>query len=188
MEALFNIATAFGLSTSAGLNAYIPMLLVALLQRLGWIQLEQPFDVMGSWWVIGSLAVLLLIEMLVDKIPAVDSINDLIQTLIRPAAGALLFVANANVITDFNPVLAVIAGIILAGGVHAAKGAARPVITASTAGLGNPVVSLLEDVVSFFISLLSLVLPFVALTIIVVFGLWLLTRFWSRSRREKAPF
>ena len=94
MEALLGIGSAFGLSTSAGLNAYIPMLMVSILGRVGWLDLGEPFNIMESWWVIGLLSVLLVIEIFVDKIPAVDTLNDVINTFIRPAAGALLFAAG----------------------------------------------------------------------------------------------
>ena len=81
IEAFSNVATAFGLSASAGLNAYLPLLIVALTARYtDLIKLNEPWDVLTSGWVIGVLVVLLLIEMTVDKIPAVDTVNDLIQT------------------------------------------------------------------------------------------------------------
>ena len=95
IEAIAGIGTAFGLSGSAGLNAYIPLLIVALAARFPegdpLLKLSEPYDLLASWWVIGLLVVLLAIEVLVDKIPAVDTINDTIQTIIRPVAGAILF-------------------------------------------------------------------------------------------------
>jgi hypothetical protein len=85
IEAFSDIAGAMGLSTSAGLNAYLPLLVVALAARYTTlIQLNEPWDVMTSGWVIAVLVVLLLIEMTVDKIPVVDTINDSIQTIGRP--------------------------------------------------------------------------------------------------------
>ena len=183
---LGGIGAAFGLSASAGLNAYIPLLVVALTARFtNLLNLSQPYDVLESWPVIAVLAVLLVIEMLVDKIPAVDTVNDLIQTFIRPAAGALMFAANANVITDVNPVIAVIAGILLAGSVHATKTAVRPAVTGSTAGIGNPFVSLAEDVIAFVTSILAVVLPIVV-GIIMLFVMAFLLRFWWR-RRNRQP-
>lgn len=189
IEGLMNISAAFGLSTSAGLNAYIPLLIVALTARFtNLINLQEPYDALTSWWVIGALTVLLVIEMLVDKIPAVDSLNDMIQTFVRPAAGALLFAANANVINDIHPALAITAGLILAGGVHAAKGVARPVVTASTAGMGNWIVSLIEDIVAFFVSILSLLIPIVmAVTIIFVLALFARWYVRRRQRKERLP-
>ncbi len=160
MEGLLSVFTAFGLSASAGLNAYLPLLVVALLARFtDLITLKPPWDALESGWTIGVLAVLLLIEMFVDKVPALDSVNDVIQTVVRPAAGAVLFAASAGVVSDVHPVLAMICGLLLAGGVHAAKATARPVITGTTGGLLNPVVSTIEDMVALVVSVLSVLLP-----------------------------
>ena len=189
--ALGGIGTALGLSTSAGLNAYIPLLVVALAARFPagnpLLELSEPYNLLGSWWVIALLVVLLAIEIFVDKIPAVDSINDGIQTIIRPLAGAILFAANASVITDMSPILALACGVLLAGGVHATKSVVRPVVTVTTAGTGNWAVSLLEDIVAFFVSLLSLLIPilvaiFLLITFVVLF-FW-----WRRRRRNRMAF
>lgn len=190
IAALGGIGAAFGLSGSAGLNAYIPLLMVALAGRFPadnpLIELAQPYDVLSSWWTIGVLVILLLIEMFVDKVPAVDSINDVIQTLIRPAAGAILFAANAQVITDISPVITIIAGLLLAGSVHVTKGVIRPVVTTTTAGTGNWVVSIIEDVIAFFVSILSVLIPILALLITVFF---LFVGFnWLRRRRQKRNY
>ena len=182
VEAFSNIATAFGLSASAGLNAYLPLLVVALTARYtDLIKLNQPWDVLTNGWVIGALAALLLIEMTVDKIPAVDTVNDVIQTIGRPLAGAVLFAAGSGAVGDLHPVLAIIAGLILAGGVHAAKSVARPAVTATTGGMGNWVVSLIEDVLALIGTILAILVPIIVV-LITVFLLLLI--FWWRSRRR----
>ncbi len=187
-EALGGIGAALGLASSAGLNAYIPLLIVALAARFPldtpYLQLAEPYDLMGSWWAIGILIILLIIEMTVDKIPTVDTINDVIQTFIRPAAGAILFAANASIVTDINPILALVAGLILAGSVHTAKGVVRPVVTATTGGTGNWFVSLVEDIVAFFVSLMAILLPFVAVILAIIFAIWAF-RFYRRRRQRK---
>ncbi len=185
LTALGGIGAAFGLSASAGLNAYIPLMVVALTARFtNLINLSEPYDLLTSWPVIGVLAVLLVIEVTVDKIPAVDTANDLLQTFVRPAAGAVMFAANANVINDLNPVVALVAGILLAGSVHATKTAVRPAITGTTAGLGNPIVSLAEDVIAVVASIAAIFLPLVVgiITIIFLLFAW---RFWLRRRRKQ---
>ena len=113
-----------------------------------------------------------------------DTVNDGIQTFIRPAAGAILFAGSANVITDIHPVLSLAAGLLVAGGVHATKAAARPVVTVSTAGVGNPVVSTLEDIVAVVVSLLAVVLPIIAAIILLGFLIFILyvVRRWRRRR------
>ena len=180
------LLTAFGLASASGLNAYIPLLLVALAARFtNLVKLNPPFDLLANEWVIGALVVLLAIEVVVDKIPAADTFNDILQTFVRPVAGAILFAASTSVI-NLNPIVAAILGLVLAFGVHATKTAARPVVTASTAGLGNAFVSVGEDIVSTGVSLAAIVLPVV---IAVLLGLMVVGVLWfmfSRRQSESA--
>lgn len=188
MEILTGIFTAFGLSASAGLNAYIPLLVIALLAKFtSLIHLQSPWDTLTSWWIIGLLIVLSLVEFFADKFPAVNHINDLIQTFIRPVAGAIAFAASAKVITNIHPVLSLVVGLLVAGGVHAVKSLAiRPTVTATTAGAGNIPVSILEDIVATLTSVLSIVLPAVIITAIVLLTAWLLYLIWRRYNRERS--
>ena len=186
MDLLTGIFTAFGLSASAGLNAYIPLLVVGLLARYtDMIRLSQPWDTLANPWIILLLCILVIIEMLADKIPAVNHINDLIQTLIRPAAGAIAFAASANVVTDISPVLALAAGLLVAGTVHVAKaGAVRPMVTATTGGAGNIPVSIAEDVVSTVLSILAIMVPVLVGTLMIVLAAFLIYWIYRRSNRE----
>ena len=182
-----DILAAFGLSASAGLNAYIPLLIVSLLAKFtDLIVLSEPWRAMESWWVIGVLVVLSAIEFFTDKIPAVNHINDAIQTFIRPTAGAILFAASAQVVTDINPIISIIAGLLVAGTVHAVKSVVvRPAITATTAGLGEAPVSFLEDGISTVLSVLSIALPSVVGVILILLAIliiWWLVRRSSRVR------
>jgi hypothetical protein len=131
--------------------------------------------------VIGALIVLLAIETVVDKIPAADTLNDIIQTLIRPAAGAILFAANTNAI-GLDPILAAILGLILAFSVHATKATARPVVTATTGGLGNAFVSVGEDIAATGVSLLAIVVPIVIALLAALVAIWLVRRAFFRKR------
>jgi len=186
MELMTGIFTAFGLSASAGLNAYIPLLLVGLLAKYtDLIHLNQPWDTLANPWIILLLCILVIIEMLADKLPAVNHINDLIQTLIRPAAGAIAFAASANVVTNISPVLALAAGLLVAGTVHVAKaGAVRPMVTATTGGAGNIPVSIAEDVVSTVLSLVAIILPVLVGTLMIVLAAFLMYWIYRRSNRE----
>ena len=185
MSGVLNIFTAFGLSSAAGLNAYVPLLVVALLARFtDLIELKAPWDALESPWTIGVLAVLLLIEIVADKVPAVDSINDTIQTFIRPTAGAILFAASVGTAGRVDSVLAIICGLLLAGGVHATKATARPLVTATTAGTMNPVVSTVEDGVSLIVSILAIVAPIIGVILVVLIAIWFI-RWWLRRRAER---
>jgi len=188
MGTLFSaILEAFGLSASAGLNAYIPLLVVSLLAKFtNLIHLASPWDALTSWWTIGVLIVLCIVEAVADKIPAVDHVNDAVQTFIRPTAGAILFASTAGSATDVNPILLMICGLLVAGSVHTVKSAVvRPVVSATTASAGDPVVSFAEDITAGFVSVLSVVLPIVMLVVIIllaiVIGLWV-----RRKKRERA--
>ena len=186
MELLSGIFTAFGLSASAGLNAYIPLLLVGLLARYtDLIKLNQPWDTLANPWIILMLCVLVIIEMLADKVPAVNHINDLVQTLIRPAAGAIAFAASANVVTDVSPVLALAAGLLVAGTVHVAKaGAVRPMVTATTGGAGNIPVSIAEDIVSTVLSFLAIAVPVLVGTLLIVLAAFVIYWLYRRANRH----
>ena len=187
MDLIMGVFSAFGLSASAGQNAYIPLLIVALVARYtDLITLNSPWDTVTNGWIIGLLVVLSLVEFFADKVPAVNHANDVLQTFIRPAAGAILFAASAQVVSDIHPVLAMAAGVLVSGSVHAAKSlAVRPAVTATTGGAGNVPVSILEDVISAILSILSLVIPILVGSIIVLFVSWIIWRWWRKANQMR---
>ena len=127
MDAATILITGLGLAVAAGLNAYIPLLVAGLLVRFDVLSFGDPYDILGSPPALIILGVLLAVELLADKIPAVDSVNDAIQTFIRPASGAVLFAAAASGSEwQWAQALAVITGLLTALGVHSTKAAARP--------------------------------------------------------------
>jgi hypothetical protein len=181
-----DIFSAFGLSASAGLNAYIPLLVVGLLARYtDYIKLTPPWDTLSDPWVLLVLAVLLLVEIIADKIPAVNHLNDVVQSVIRPVAGAILFAASAHVITNIHPVLAMICGLFVAGAVHGAKALAiRPAVTVTTGGTANPVVSTVEDILATVLSIIAVLIPVVLGALLCVAAAWIIWMIWRRINRE----
>lgn len=179
---VLGIFSAFGLSASAGLNAYIPLLVVALLARFTTLlQLKEPWDALSSWWIIGILIFLSLIEFFADKFPAVNHVNDIIQSIVRPTAGAIVFAASANVLTEVSPILSLACGLLIAGGVNAVKTfAVRPAVTATTGGAGNVPVSILEDFLSTVVSVLSVVVPILMVVLVIILIAW-----WISSKEAK---
>jgi len=180
-----DVISGLTLAAPAGVNAYIPLLAVAVAQRYGWVSLGEPLGVLGSWWMIALIAVLLVVEVVADKVPAVDHANDAVQTVVRPAVGGLLAVSASNGGT-VSSVALVVAGVLIAGGVHAVKATARPAVNVSTAGVGAPVVSSVEDVGALIVTVLALLAPWVAAALIVaaVLLVVILVRRWRRNRRE----
>lgn len=183
-----DIFSAFGLSASAGLNAYIPLLVVALLGKFtNLITLQSPWNTLESWWVIGVLIVLSVVEFFADKIPAINHVNDIIQTVIRPIAGAIVFAASAKIITDVHPILAMIMGLFVAGVVHTVKSiAVRPAVTATTGGAANVPVSIAEDVVSTILSIIAAVTPVLIAVILVLAGALVVWWIWRKINRQRA--
>ncbi len=183
-----DIFSAFGLSASAGLNAYIPLLVVALLARFtSLITLSPPWNTLENGWVIGILVFLSLVEFFVDKFPAINHANDVIQTAIRPVAGAILFASSAHIITDIHPVLAMSLGLLVAGTVHAVKSLAiRPAVTATTAGAANVPVSIAEDITSTVLSIIAIILPVLIAVLLVMLGALFVWLIWRRINRERA--
>lgn len=169
--------TGLGLSAAAGLNAYIPLLVVGVLANFfEKVRLPTEFSWLSSWWALSIIAVLLIVELVVDKVPVIDSVNDTIQTIVRPASGGVVFSASqaaaeidSSTWMAGNPWLGWLLGIITALIVHATKVTARPVVNATTGGVGGPVVSTAEDAGSIGLSLLAIFIP--VLVVIALIGL-----------------
>lgn len=193
------LMTGFGLATAAGLNAYIPLLAMGLLGRFthlitlppGWAWLE-------NGWVIGIVAVLLLVEIVADKIPALDSINDTVQTFVRPTAGGIVFgsgtaaqtaaVADPGEWARSGGWIPVVIGVVIALVVSLTKTAVRPAANVATAGVAAPVLSTIEDVTSFGLVFVALLVPLLVLVILAAL-IWSGWRLWRKIKHRKdAPY
>lgn len=187
------VLTGMGLSAAAGLNAYIPFLVVAFIARFtDLITMPGGYTWIESNWAIGIGVVLLLAEVVLDKIPAVDTVNDAIQTFIRPMMGGLIFAAttaasqlDTSTWMAENPWAPVALGIVVSGIVHTGKMAARPVVNVGTAGLGGPVVSTIEDGASIGLSLIAILSPVLVVVALALLA-WLLIWMTLRVRRWRA--
>ena len=182
----FPIVTGICLAGCAGLNAYLPLLILALADRVtDRVNLDTPYDFISSGWAILILLVLLTIELVADKVPGIDHANDLIQSVIRPAAGAFLMMAVINDNSSLNPVVGMIFGLLIAVGVHAVKALSRPQITISTNGMGNPLVSVIEDGIATVVPVLAILVPIAGLIFFVISFAFLL---WSYRGVQRLTF
>ena len=190
---MLEVLTGTGLAAAAGLNAYIPMLLLGLGARfLDFVQLPAGWTWLENEWVLGILGVLLVIEFFADKIPAVDSVNDVIQTVVRPASGGIVFGSGAAsetaAVTDpaaffpSNQWVPIVTGIVIALLVHGAKTAVRPALNVATFGLAAPVASFVEDVSSVLLSLFAIIVP--VLVVVALGGLVVVFVLLMRRRRR----
>jgi hypothetical protein len=190
------LLTGFGLATAAGLNAYIPLLALGLLSRFtdlvtlphGWAWLE-------NGWVMTIVAVLLIVEIIADKIPALDSVNDVIQTFVRPTAGGIVFgsgtAAQTAAVTDPGAFahsgqwIPVVIGVVTALVVSLTKSAVRPAANVATAGVAAPVLSTVEDLTSVSLVFLAILLPVLVLVVVLALA-WSAIRLLTRRRRQRA--
>jgi hypothetical protein len=179
-----SLLAAFGLSGAAGLNAWIPLLAVGLLSRAGQLELAGGYDWLASTPALIVLGVLFVFDFIGDKVPAVDSLLHAAGTIVHPAAGAIVFAGPTEVPTDVPSLLLFAAGASVAGSLHATRATIRPVSTTMTAGAGNPVLSLAEDIGSAVLSVVAVFAPILGavalLAVIVLAVLW-----WRRVRRSR---
>lgn len=173
---------AFGLAGAAGLNAWIPLLATALAGRLGWLDLGEDLSPLESVPAIAGIGVALVVDFVGDKVPGVDHVLHAVGGVVQPAAGALLFAAQTGVAGDLDPTVALVLGAVVAGTVHAGRAGIRPLSTAGTAGIGNPVLSAVEDAGSLGLTALAFLLPVLALLLVLGLVAWLARR-WLRARR-----
>jgi hypothetical protein len=164
--ALGSVLAAFGLSGAAGLSAWLPLFLSALLARLDVVELAAPFDDLTSTTWLVVLAALTAADFVGDKVPVVDHVLHLVGTVAAPVSGALLFVGQTGIETDLSTLAAVVLGGATAGSIHAERTVLRPASTATTGGAANPVLSLGEDIGSLVLVVLAFVLPLLALLLV----------------------
>lgn len=159
--------TALGLATAAGLNAWIPLLATGLLSKYtGLIDLEGDWTFLEEPLVLAAIALVGVADFVGDKVPAVDHVLHAAGTVVAPVTGTVSALAATGDLDVSSGVVAVL-GLVGAEGSHATRMAVRPLSTASTGGLGNPVLSAVEDVISAVLSFLAIALPVLALLLVL---------------------
>jgi hypothetical protein len=199
LEHMLASLTGLGLSAAAGLNAYIPLLLVGVLARFtDVITLPEPYRWIQSGWALAVVSVLLVAEVVLDKVPVVDHVNDAVQTLVRPTVGGVIFAAttaasqaDSSTWMQEHPWVGVLLGVAVAGVVHATKATARPLVNVTTVGTGTPVVSAAEDAASLGMSLIAVFFPLLVVVVLLLLA-WatygLVRRARARRRRRSAAY
>jgi len=188
------LLTGFGLATAAGLNAYIPLLALGLLSRFtDLVTLPHAWAWLENGWVMSIVAALLVVEVVADKIPALDSVNDVIQTFVRPTAGGIVFgsgtAAQTSAVTDPGAFaqsgqwIPIAVGVVTALVVSLTKSTVRPAANVATAGVAAPVLSTIEDVASVGLVFAAILLPVLVLVGVVLLG-WAVFRILRRRRRK----
>lgn len=144
-SALGSVFAGFGLSGAAGLNAWLPLFVSALLERTDVVHLAQPVETLSSNTGLAALGALMLADVVADKVPLVDHVAHLVGTVVAPVSGAFLFVAQTADHSNLSALVAVLVGGGTATAIHVGRSALRGVSTATTAGVGSPLLSTGED-------------------------------------------
>jgi hypothetical protein len=180
-----------GIAAASGLRTFLPITMLAFAAHFGLFgaTLNPHVAWLASTPLLIGLSVATVAELAADKIPGVDHILSAVGTVTRPLAA---WIAAGAVFAHLDPGTAALAGLIIgvptALTVHGAQTATRVVSTATTLGLGNPVVSLMEDAASAILAALAIAAPIVAavLAAALVFGLWRLGRLLRRRKDAAA--
>jgi hypothetical protein len=178
----WQLALGFSLAATTGLRAFLPLFAAAAAARLGQVTLGPSFAWMGSDPALIVFGSAVVIEVLGDKVPALDHLLDVCGVFVKPAAATLL---AASMFTSMDPVMASALGLVtggaVAGGVHVVKAKVRLASSVFTLGTGNPVLSLAEDVLSVMGVVLAILLPvvaaFVVLSLLALVGFFVVRRF-----------
>ena len=184
VDYLPTLALAIALAASAGLRAWLPLLLAGALFRLGVLELGESFSFLGSNKALLLFGIATVVELVGDKFPAVDHALDAIGTPLRPAAGALLAASVLGTVSDPLTALALGTAVGAPSALvpHAAKTALRAASTTFTGGLANPILSLLEDAISVLTFILAVVVPVLVVLLLAV-TVFLAVRAWRRRDR-----
>lgn len=177
----------------AGIRVYLTVFGVGLAGLLGWVELPPALQATESWWVLGTSGALALVEFCADKIPGVDSVWDLLQTLARIPAGAFLAAAALSPDGQLGTgALAAGAGVALAS--HGLKAGTRALLNTSPEPASNWIASLAEDTVVTATLALALAHPWFALSFVLAASLlgallvwWVWRLLWRGMRRLVAP-
>lgn len=175
---VIHIALGVSLSACAGIRAFLPLLVMGILQQLGYLQVTPSFQWIGSTPALVVFGTAAFVEILCDKLPLLDNAIDTLGTFIKPIAGTILF---AGVLIGIDPLLALVFGIITGGSVseiiHLQKASIRGGSTVVTSGIANPILSLAEDVAASIGIVFAYFLPviffcFVMISLIIAFRMF----------------
>jgi len=178
MEELLSVFIGIGLSATCGFRVFVPLFGMSVAHHAGALSFSSGFDWIGSWPATITFGVAMVIEIAGYYIPWLDNLLDTIAT---PAAIVAGTIATASMVGDVSPFLrwslAIIAGGGIAAVIQSSSVLVRGASTASTAGLANPFVSTGELAASILGTLISIILPAVALILVILLLMFLLRRF-----------
>ncbi len=180
------IALAGALGWASGVRLYLVVLLTGLAGFLGWVQLPQGLHLLAHPVVLGASGFMVFVEFFADKIPGLDSLWDVVHTVIRIPAGAALAAGVFGADSGVMALLAALAGGSLAATSHAAKATTRAAINTSPEPFTNVGASLVEDSIVPAGLWLAIAHPLVFVGVLIgvlIFSVWLIRICWGFLRQ-----
>lgn len=192
METLLAIFVGIGLSAASGFRVFVPMLGLSIASSSGHLELANSFEWVGSPVAVGAFAVATIIEIGAYYVPWVDNLLDSIAT---PAAVVAGTIATGSMTGEMSPFLqwglALVAGGGTAGVVQAGSVLVRGTSSATTGGLGNPIVSTGELASSATITFLAIFIPALAAFLTAALLIWIISKIckkvFGNKGEELAP-
>jgi len=180
-DLVFAAAAGIAIAAACGLRAFLPLLALSIGVRFDLVRVDHAAEWIASTPVVVTLVWATVLEIVADKIPAIDHLLDLIATGLRPAAAGL---AAWCTFEALHPAIGIAAALVLGGGamgLHVAKAKVRLGSSMLTLGNANPVLSFVEDAISAGLSALALLAPIAA---VVAAGMvvWVLRRVFRSPR------
>lgn len=184
METALSLCIGIGLSAACGFRVFVPLLVMSMASLAGWFEPMQGFEWVAMPAVCFGLAVATLCEISAYYIPWVDNVLDTVSTPAAMIAGTLATMAvSSGEMSQFASwAAAIIVGGGTAGAVQMSTVAVRALSTATTGGIGNPVVSTGEWISALLLSILALIMPVLVVIVVVIMTLWGLR--WFKRRKS----
>ncbi len=179
------VALAAALGWASGLRLYAVLFIVGGAGYLGWVELPSGLAVLAHPLVLAASGFMCFVEFFADKIPGVDSLWDIVQTVLRIPAGAILAASVFGDSSSATMLAAAIVGGSLAAGSHLAKSGSRALINTSPEPFSNWGASFGEDLTVGALLWLAFAHPLVALVVLVLLvlvTLWIVPRVWRLLR------
>ena len=188
MELILSILIGISLSATTGFRLFIPLLVLSGCSLAGWVELSPNFDWIGTYPAFAALSVAAVLETAAYFFPYIDNLLGAAATPVKIIAGMLI---TASVLVEMSPMLSWTLAIMLGGGSalggSVISSTAHAGSTASTGGFANPFLSIFESIAAFFLSILSIIVPVIAIAVFILLTV-MVVKIYRRLRRKRLTF
>lgn len=192
MNLIAALCLGIGLSAGCGFRVFIPPLAFSIAAHAGLVQPSPDWQWLGTYPAIITLSIAAIVEVLAYFIPWVSNLLDSIEIALAPTAGTLVTASSLSMVGEIDPALMWTLSVLGGGGaaetVEIATSLTRLAASGATAGMGGPVVSLMEMISSIIISILAITVPVLATFLVIfllVYGVRRILKFLSRRKRRR---